>query len=122
MKIDRILYTHTYPIGMSWEKIGMEATIDDMESPKECLEKLKEEVHNFHRISNPQLYKNGNEAIVESFEPIPEVKIVRSGTDKITNVITNCTDIKTLESFKLVVKGKPELMDAYDKKMSELLK
>ncbi len=76
MKITHIEFTKTFPIGMTWEKVMMAADIDDMSDPKESLAILKREVEEFHRISNPQLYPNGKEAVVDEwedkmFQPIP---------------------------------------------------
>ncbi len=136
MKIDRILYTHTYQIGLSnWEKIGLEATIDDTDDPKKSLEILKEEVHNFHRISNPQLYKNGNEAIVDEFDSkwkyaasnqfIPaefstKPLVINREYERKQIEIENTKSLEELAQFKEYCGKNPDLMPIYMSKMKSL--
>jgi hypothetical protein len=108
MKIDRINYTHTYQIGLTqWQKIGLEASIDDTEDPKECLSKLEQEAHDFHRKSNPSLYKNGNEALVDGFIPVDfdgggffkQPKVINRLYERLEMMIENCTTLEELEKF-----------------------
>ena len=134
MKIDRINYTHTYQIGLTqWQKVGLEASIDDTEDPKECLAKLEQEAHNFHRISNPQLYKNGNEALVDGFNSygsgvasggITSVTIptINRKYDEMKAVIEDCGSLEELAVHKEYVGKHPDLMSYYTNKLKALTK
>src|SRR5678809_1053564 len=70
MKIDRAAYTKTFPVGVYWEKVHLECSLDDTDDPIKAVLLLKEEVEKAHKLANPQLYKNGNEALVEGFVPV----------------------------------------------------
>jgi hypothetical protein len=129
MKIDRINYTHTYQIGLTqWQKIGLEASIDDTEDPKECLAKLEQEAHDFHRKSNPSLYKNGNEALVEGFIPaefetgkfIKPIPTINRKYDEMKAVIEDCGSLEELAKHKEYCGKHPDLMPFYMNKLKEL--
>jgi len=130
LKIDRVNYTHTYQIGLSqWQKVGMEASIDDTEDPKECLAKLEQEAHNFHRQSNPQLYKNGNEALVGNFAenngyssifPHKEPKVINRKYEEMEGIIKDCKTMEELSKWKDKCSKEDVLRNMYMDKMKEL--
>lgn len=45
---------------------------------------------------------------------------IEKRSNSIIESINTCTSLKTLESYKFIVKGKPDLQKAYDTKMKEL--
>ncbi len=141
MKIDRTEFVGTFQTSLStWEKCTMGASLDDTDDPIECYLRVRDLAISAHKAANPQLYKNGNEAIVESYggeifdsgkmwtNTSPTKTINReyegvsvNGND-MASAIASCTDLKILESYKLIVKSRPELKSIYDEKYEELKK
>jgi len=131
MHIDRVGYTHTYQIGLTqWQKVTIEASIDDTEDPKECLAKLEQEAHDFHRKSNPSLYKNGNESLVEVFVPAEfdagkmwtntSPKVINRKYDEMKAVIEDCGSLEELAKHKEYCGKHPDLMSHYMNKLRQL--
>ncbi len=135
MKIDRIAFTKTFPVGMTWEKVHMEAEIDGMDNRHVCLAILKEEVEHFHKTSNPQLYPNGKEATIIRYGdrsigqgdvgiiPTNEKTINRQDEReyiKVEKEIATVTSLEELSKYKEYCGKNPDLMTAYTNKLREL--
>jgi hypothetical protein len=43
-----------------------------------------------------------------------------NGKEDLVSHINSCKEIKVLETYKILVKGKPDLQELYDKKFAEL--
>lgn len=111
MIIRKAAYTKTYPIANLgvWEKIYIEADINEGEDVRQCLYDLKKQVENFHYESNKAAEKQmGTQVDVE-----PKV-------GNIINDIKSCKSIKVLESYQMLVKNKPDLQAAYDEQLKKL--
>ena len=69
MKINKIQYSKSYEMVLGgksvWERIGLEADLDDYESPEKGLGVLKDMVEDFHKKSNPE-----PEFVPDTFTPI----------------------------------------------------
>jgi hypothetical protein len=127
MITDRIKYGRSFQVGLSiWERIDMEATIEQGDDLEKCFSELKNQVETTHKKLNPHLYPKGNEAIIESFGEIPErqqviqIESKETAAQKVIAQINECSELKVLESFSLIVKKNPELKPAYDKKLKQL--
>ena len=116
MKVDRINYQKVFPLGMYInERIGVEIQLDKGDNPEEALLKAKEMVEAFHKENNKGLYMEGTPEIpIEKPKP-EEIRIGLFAED-----INSCKDMETLKGYRLLVKGKPELQQAYDNKLKEL--
>lgn len=112
-------YSKTYPIlniGV-WEKIWIEEEVPIEADTRKCLYELKKQVENFHFESNKADEKKAEEKrneLKSSMEITPE------GDTYIGEQIKSCKEIKVLESYKFIVKGKPELETAYNNRLKEL--
>lgn len=119
MKKEKITFTKTFQTGISqWEKSGIEASLDENDNPIECLEQLKKEVEQFHKLSNPQLYKNGNEAIIHGFEM--EEKVINRAYERVEVEMDRCNTVEELASYKDFANKNPDLMPKYMSKLKEL--
>lgn len=115
MKVDRISYQKVFPLGMYInERIGLEIQLDDGEDATIALSKAKAMVESFHIENNKGLYVEVNQEAI----PIQKPEEIRIGL--LIQDIESCKDIKTLESYKLLVKGKPDFQKAYDNKLKQL--
>jgi hypothetical protein len=102
----KVIYIKTFPVGnIYWEKIGVEIETSE-ENARKTLYEAKKTVENFHYESNKASEKQEN------------IEVKPSGS--IEEDIKSCTTLKVLESYRFVVKNKPELQPAYDKKYEEL--
>ena len=109
MKITKVAYSKTYPIGMHWERIFIEGELSSDEDPRKALYECKKTVENFHYESNKADEKKKQEE-----------KQSVSTLESIINDINSCADLVKLKEYRIFVKQKPELQAAYDKKLKEL--
>ena len=114
MKVDRISYQKLFPLGVyTNERIGMEAQLQDGDVYEDCFAELKKEVEAFHKSTNQQLYQD-SDSPVASFQK-PDSK--ESATERMLTAINTCTEMKVLETFKLLVKNNQVFQEAYDNKL-----
>lgn len=103
-------------------------------------DKARQEVELNHRRNNPNLYQSEKEKHFENYlkgwaTVTPDIPIIpkqekvnddfvrdyyNAVTQTIDEQIYSCISIKTLESYKFIVKGKKELEDIYNAKLREL--
>jgi hypothetical protein len=116
MKIEKVNYTKSYVIGpFLQEKIGFEASIDG-DSPEKVLSSLREMADEWHKANNPGLEISVNpEALQEIQEQKP-----RNTVSFLIEDIKSCTELKVLESYRILAKTKPELQAAYDEMLEKL--
>lgn len=118
MKINKVFYEKLFPTGSFLnERIGMEASLDPGDDEQGALHSLKEKVEKFHKDSNPLL-----DTVAPDQQPIISEKPIPAD-QRIAVIIADiysCKELKVLESYKLMVKGNPELQAAYDQKFKEL--
>lgn len=84
-------------------------------------DQLKEIVKKWHSMENkPTINPNWDHNA-----PLPETTIDRplSNTiDALVKDIESCKDITTIDSYRILVKSKPELQPAFEKRRAELVK
>lgn len=120
MKVRTISYQRAFPIGpFLQEKIGFDADIDieieDGEAIKKAAALLKAAAEEVHKANNPQLYE-------ESVRQVPIEKIMEDQlTGDLKEDMKSCKDIKTLESYRFLVKGNEELTELYNSRMAFLI-
>lgn len=134
MKIDRAAYTKTFPVGVYWEKVLMECSLDDTDDPIKAVLILKEEVEKSHKLANPQLYKNGEALISEWKYAASDHFTMQSGTggnptviptinrkyEEMEGIINDCGTLEELAVHKEYCGKNPDLMPFYMSKLKEL--
>lgn len=126
-KITSVSYSKLYPLAVfSNERIGVEMSLEEGEDAKAALETCKALVHEFHLEANKELYSMlGTKTVTVGDEGLP-VQQQQQQYPKLTqeqsiiNDIATVTDIKVLESYKLIAKSNQDIQTAYDKTMKLL--
>lgn len=122
MKITTVSYQKAFVIGpYLQEKVGLEASLDPGDDEQGVLEWLKEKVEKFHADNNPEQVDNAFNALTQAViteKPIPADQRIAV----IIADIYSCKELKVLESYKLMVKGNPELETAYEEMKNKLSK
>ncbi len=81
-------------------------------------DKARTEAESNHRRHNPHLFPvNIQEATNQLNEKRRMNEIAKQ---PLADQIKSCTDLKVLESYKFIVKGKPDLEEIYQSKLKEL--
>ena len=114
MTPDRISYKKIFVIGSyTTEHIGVEASLDRDDNPEVELAKLKDMVESMHTATVAELdqYRGSHTRTIEQDAP-------RS----LEEDILSCTDIKVLDSYRFIVRGKPVLQAAFDQQHEKLSK
>lgn len=115
--IKTVSYSKLFPLGMyTNEKIGVELELDPNENPMEVLETARTLVHDYHFQANKELYEQRGTQIREIEPALPK----RSAMEAIIADINTCTEIKVLESYRLIAAGTKEIQEAYDTKFLAL--
>ena len=115
MKITTINLQRTIPTG-AYEnvKIGAEASVGETETPEEALKLLSAWLDMCYRDMNIQEMRGTQERIIEKVEP-------KTQMEKLIEAIRGSSDLKVLDSFKILVKGKPEAETAYSETEKNLI-
>lgn len=123
MKIKTITYQKTFAIAPFLnEKIGIEIEVDDDISSDNAMKVAKAKVEIWHREMNPQLF-NGSQPLPSGEIPITQVEKNLSPEAKLIADIMTVTDMKVLESYKLLIAKKSEaLQAAYEIQVKKLSK
>jgi len=133
MKFTQVSYQKTFNLGSyQSERIGVEIELSEGESPKEALDTAKQLVEEYHKenikVAEPttgEIYLE-NEIKVNIGEVLydfPKDKTPPPPPKQnptISEQIASCTDIKILESYKLIVKKNPDLQEVYNQTMDKL--
>lgn len=134
MTIKTITFQQTFPTGPYMnQRLGVEIGIDELDiiEPQSdgstriyTMEHLAKEA--FHRAKAivDEAFKSMNPSIATDFNTGEQVIVQEQQIDRRIGVlaedILSSPDLKTLESYKLIVKAKPELQTAYDQRLKEL--
>lgn len=119
----KIGYSKTYPIlniGV-WEKIWIEEEVPAEMDSRTVLYGLKKQVESFHFESNKADEKKAQQELEERRNKgitAHEYSVIAKAP--IEDQIKSCNEIKVLESYKFIVKGKPELEQVYNNRLKEL--
>ena len=122
MTRDKIIYSESIETfqfnGLKlWKRAEISAALSEDDNPLECLSELKKDVQSF--LQSPPEVPIG-EALY-GLLPIQQVdNPVETRIGLFIDDIQSCKDLITLETYKLLVKGKPDLQEAYDKRLKEL--
>jgi vacuolar-type H+-ATPase subunit H len=94
-----------------YQKIAVTAQVEGSEDPKKALYEAKKIVTNFFYESNKSAEKKEQEIVKE--QPL-------SRTEAIIKDISSVTELKVLESYKLIAAKDPLIQEAYDNKLNQL--
>lgn len=118
MKLDKIFYQRNFPIGQFlFETIGLGATIDEGDNQEQCLDELKRQVIEYHEKNMPVIDDTQTGMYVKQISE-PTAKL--SAKEQIINDIGTCSEIKVLESYRLIAKSDIQVQQAYDNQLKKL--
>jgi hypothetical protein len=140
MKIDRIQYKKAFSLGnYSSEHIGLEGEVNEGEDLLNCFNELRELAHEIFKKHNPHLSEfqepdipvvNYGGVRVNPYSPPfvnkydleeePQPPKERTEEEKMIDEIENLTDLKKLESYKILAKVYPAIKQAYDNQYKKL--
>ena len=119
-----VKYRRLYPYAPYLnEEIGYERSIPDDSTEEEMIEatsRLKEVADKCHEKFCPHQVP-----ISEAIQGVlPEVQVekhpVHNRIDELVADINSCTDIKVLESYRIIARANQPLQEAYNKRLKEL--
>jgi len=130
MRVTKIHYFGTFPVGLHWQKLGMEAELEAGDDVRQCWYALKKQVEEFHYESKAAAEKQmgvtekWSTGLPElSREEIEAVSLPKKSQEEtIIDGINSCTELKVLESYKLIAQKNESIKTAYDLKLLELQK
>jgi hypothetical protein len=110
-----------------WRKYEAIGDLKEGEDELEAAKELDAKIEAFHNNAlaklNPiQPLSNWNGVVFPSTDPV-QIKKAEPEETRIglfVEDINSCKDVETLKQYRLLVKGKPELQEAYDNKLKEL--
>lgn len=88
-------------------------------------DKARQEAELNHRRNNSKLYPDAEVSIAPTIEAHKYRMYKEAGLSQdeiIAREIATCKELKVLESYKFIVKGKPDLETIYQSKLKELNK
>ncbi len=122
MNISKITYKQNFaynPISMEHIHLGVEIDINEGESASEAFTTAKNLINETYQAIIKDLpvpmwedSKLPEQKIEPASKPNQEQSIIRD--------ISSVTDLKVLESYKLIAKNNPNIQIAYDNKLNEL--
>ena len=113
MQIDRIKFSKEFFILGAGEWVTAYATIEDGEDWKDCVRKVRGEMIG---VYGPDGISTGQEqTIILEQSPVKETRL-----QSIANDIRTCTQLKVLESYRLIAKSDKELQDVYDQTLKKI--
>lgn len=105
------------------EKIIIHKSVDIGEDAQQVLDKARQEAELNHRRNNPKLYPDAEVSIAPVIEASKYHMYKEAGLSQdeiIAREMATCKELKVLESYKFIVKGKPDLETIYQSKLKEL--
>ena len=116
-----------------WRKIGVNFQSDtetDAIHPSGKLSSADEMTQHLHNQAKEYVQKWHQEGAVGSGQlaasPAPEIQVEKDGLRNTINALSedimSCKDLKTIDSYRLVVKQKPELEEVFNKRRAEIVK
>lgn len=123
-KITSINYAKLFPLGAFInEKIGVECQVDDGEDVMNVLTEAKKIVTTFHYDSNKELYEMKGMKVTDIQDSEPVVQLSSPKLDQVQSIIKDigtCTELKTLEAYRLIAKNNTQIQTVYDNQLKTL--
>lgn len=114
MILDRLNYRRLFPTGnFGNEAIEISGTLEPNEDIMQAYTELYEMAKSLHYSKNKDFFEQSGTQ--ERFiEPTSNPRSLKED-------IESCKELTVLETYRLIVKNKPELQEAYDKTREKLL-
>ena len=128
MQFTVISFEKLFPTGAYMnEKIRVEVSLNLGDNPMDAIDAARKLVDENFEKNNPHLVtpdisiipKSSKEMMASYDDSVPTHY---NKQPTLEEQINSCSEIKTLESYKFIVKGKPELETIYNQKLNELSK
>lgn len=116
MKLQSITYRRLFNTGSyTNEAIELSGTLEPLEDPMNAYAELHEMAKQLHLSKNAEIYEQMGvqERIIEKEKPL-------STRDAVIKGIQTCTEVKVLESYRLLCGVDTELKHIYETKLKEL--
>jgi hypothetical protein len=108
MKVKDIFFSETFPLSNGhYQKIGATVEIEGDDDPKKALYTAKQLITNFFYESNKAAEKK-------------EQEISADAKISLSEQISTVTDLKVLDTYKMLVRNDPDANKAYREKLIEL--
>jgi hypothetical protein len=139
MKIEKITYMQTFPTGsFANQKLGIDIQLDELDSPEKVYAQAKQIVNDAFNAMNPGFYiqyvtptpeaYNGARYTGSDDEPrfyaatgSQTVTQPKDPEQSIVDDIATVTDLKVLDSYKLIANNKGgRILEAYNQKLQSL--
>jgi len=121
MKIEKISYQKAFVIGpYLQDRVGVEIALEEGDSMEGVLDCAKKYIENWHKTAHPDLSATNTglsqePVTIQMEKPSTENRIAMLAAD-----ILSCTELKVLESYKLMVKSSEYLQATYDQQYKKL--
>jgi len=116
MKYKSLKYTKEFEFHIGKEWVGTDVEIEEGEDVDEVFRKVKAKVHQMVTGTSPEPPITAMPPREIKVEKIPEEERVT----RLIEDLNTCTNLKVLESYKLIAKLNPSVQAAYDMKYKEL--
>lgn len=118
MRFKTVSYLQTFPLGQfANEKISVEIELNEGDDAREAGLIAKNFVIEFHKTTNPQIYNN----LFNDFEQLPvNEEKPQTVEERIIHGIKTCKELKVLETYQLLAKKYPNVLEEYNRKFNEL--
>lgn len=141
MKYEKLIFIYPFSIGSFLNaKIGLEATLEEGDDVDECYRRLSEDVKALADKERGYIYdvpvKNSIESdIYQYFDakdnkvkssptPVSATLTIRPEEDRrvgdLAKDIRSCTELRVLETYRFLIKNKPEFQSVYDEMHEKL--
>jgi hypothetical protein len=126
MMQEGVFFQKNFEVGkFLFETIGRFTFIQEGETETDAWQRARKEVIKNHQDNNPHLYEATfiPQDMGENPAAVPTEKPVERPKDQIGGImhdIGTCQDLKVLDTYAFFVKNRPELQEAYNKKLAEL--
>lgn len=123
MKVTKITYQKVFAIAQYInERIGIEIDLDENDDVNEIFLQAKEKVHSWadEKSQLHDTFTTSGELPYTVNYKEEEPQNQRIGV--LVDDILSCTELKILETYRLIKDSKPELKEAYEKRFLELQK
>lgn len=118
MSYYKVVYDKLFPYAPYLnERIGIEMLVEAGQSPAEALQEAKKIVEDFYHASNP--HPVSAVSIVADNVPVPEVQLEKPKQTTLEEDIMSSPSLNVLQSYRIIVKNKPDLQAIYDTKLKE---
>jgi len=117
MQFTSISFEKLFPTGAYMnEKIRVDMSLNLGDSPMDAIDEARKVVNENFEKNNPHLVTPDILRKANMMQAEPIFFKEQSTSEQ----IKTCTELKVLESYKFIVKGKPELETIYQNKLKEL--